>query len=142
MPASAPDTKQPNTAKKELIVLVGGYASGDDAHVFDAFRARVGQEGGYDVVRFGQDVGAYDTFGAVDANAMQLRDTIRSLSTSYDSVHIVTHSMGGVVADRAFALGLSASDGVTGASSGSSHSAIACWTSAAPRRVRTDRSVV
>jgi hypothetical protein len=112
-PASAPDTKQPNTQKKELIVLVGGYASGDDAHVFDALRARVGQEGGYEVVRFGQDVGAYDTFGAVDANAMQLRDTIRSLSTSYDSVHIVTHSMGGVVADRAFALGLSASDGVT-----------------------------
>jgi hypothetical protein len=108
VPASAPDVK-----KKELIVLVGGYASGEDAHVFDAFRARVARESGYDVVRFGKDLGAYDTFGAVDANATQLRDTIRSLSTSYDSVHIVTHSMGGVVADRAFALGLSTSDGVT-----------------------------
>jgi hypothetical protein len=107
-PASPPDVK-----KKQLIVLVGGYASGDDAHVFDAFRARVTQENGYDVVRFGQDLGAYDTFGAVDANATQLRDTIRSVSTSYDAVHIVTHSMGGVVADRAFALGLSATDGVT-----------------------------
>jgi hypothetical protein len=111
--ASAPDAKQPETKRKELIVLIGGYASGDDAHVFDAFRVRVGREGGYDVVRFGEDLGAYDTFGAVDANATQLRDSIRSVSTSYDSVHIVTHSMGGVVADRAFALGLSASDGVT-----------------------------
>jgi hypothetical protein len=107
-PAIAPDTK-----KKELVVLVGGYASEFDAHVFDAFRTRIAQEGGYDVVRFGQDLGTYDTLGAVDANAMQLRDSIRSASTSYDGVHIVTHSMGGVVADRAFALGLSANDGVT-----------------------------
>jgi hypothetical protein len=106
-PASAPDAK-----RKELIVLVGGYASGEDPHTFDAFRARIAQEGGYDVVRFGQDLGSYDTFGAVDANAAQLRDSIRSVSTSYDTVHIVTHSMGGVVADRAFALGLSASDGI------------------------------
>lgn len=107
-PAVAPETK-----KKELIVLVGGYASGFDAHVFDAFRTRIEQEGGYDVVRFGQDLGTYDTLGAVDANATQLRDSIRSVSTSYDAVHIVTHSMGGVVADRAFGLGLSANDGVS-----------------------------
>jgi pimeloyl-ACP methyl ester carboxylesterase len=97
---------------KELIVLVGGYASGTDDHVFDAFRARA-REGGYDVVRFGQDVGAYDTFGAIDVNAERLRDSVRTLSVGYGGVHIVTHSMGGVVADRAFALGLSASDGVT-----------------------------
>jgi PGAP1-like protein len=103
----------PLAKNKELIVLVGGYASGDDTHVFDAFRARVARESGYDVVSFGQEIGAYDTFGALDANATRLRDTIRTLSTSYDSVHIVTHSMGGVVADRAFALGLSATDGVT-----------------------------
>ncbi|HEV8656214.1 MAG TPA: hypothetical protein VGR85_11955 [Candidatus Limnocylindria bacterium] len=102
-----------NAPKKELIVLVGGYGSGDDRHVFDAFRARAAQAGGYDVVLFGQDLGAYDTFGAVDANAVRLRDSIRSVSTDYGGVHIVTHSMGGVVADRAFALGLSASDGVT-----------------------------
>ncbi len=99
--------------QKELIVLVGGYASGSDDHVFDAFRARVAEAGGYDVVRFGQDLGAYDTFGAVDANAVQLRDSVRTASTGYGGVHIVTHSMGGVVADRAFELGLSAADGVT-----------------------------
>jgi hypothetical protein len=99
--------------QKELIVLVGGYASEPDDHAFDAFRARATKEGGYDVVRFGRDVGAYDTLGAVDANASSLRDTIRSVSADYAGVHIVTHSMGGVVADRAFALGLSSSDGVT-----------------------------
>lgn len=99
--------------KKQLIVLVGGYASRSDDQTFDAFRARVAQERGYDVVRFGQDLGSYDTFGAVGANAERLRDSIRSVSGGYDGVHIVTHSMGGVVADRAFALGLSTGDGVS-----------------------------
>jgi hypothetical protein len=99
--------------KKELIVLVGGYASKSDDPTFDPFRERVARESGFDVVRFGQDLGTYDTYGEVDANAARLRDSIRAVSADYDGVHIVTHSMGGVVADRAFALGLSASDGVT-----------------------------
>jgi pimeloyl-ACP methyl ester carboxylesterase len=102
----------PNGPQKELIVLVGGYASEEESHVFDAFRARA-QAGGYDVVEFGRDVGTYDTFGAIDASAVQLRDTVRTLSTGYGGVHLVTHSMGGNVADRAFDLGLSSSDGVT-----------------------------
>jgi hypothetical protein len=109
--AISPST--PDGKNRELIVLVGGYASDDDGHVFDAFRARVARVGGYDVVRFGQEIGTYDTLGAIDPSAVQLRDSVRSLSTSYDSVHIVTHSMGGNVADRAFELGLSAADGVT-----------------------------
>ena len=99
--------------KRELIVLVGGHASQSDDPTFDPFRARIAREGGYDVVRFGQDLGTYDTYGEVDANAERLRDSIRSVSTAYDRVHIVAHSMGGVVADRAFALGLSENDGVT-----------------------------
>ena len=98
--------------KRELIVLVGGYGSDADDHIFDAFRARVAGLG-YDVVRFGTDLGTYDTLGAVDDNAARLRDSVRSVSTDYGGVHLVTHSMGGVVADRAFALGLTASDGVT-----------------------------
>jgi pimeloyl-ACP methyl ester carboxylesterase len=102
----------PNRPQKELIVLVGGYASEEESHVFDAFRARA-RAGGYDVVEFGRDVGTYDTFGAIDASAVQLRDTVRTLSTGYGGVHLVTHSMGGNVADRAFDLGLSSSDGVT-----------------------------
>ena len=109
-PTSAVSVEQ---TKKELVVLVGGYGTGPDSHVFDALRARIAQDSRYEVVVFGHDLGSYDTFGAVDANAEQLRDTIRSVSGSYDVVHIVTHSMGGVVADRACARGLSVSDGVT-----------------------------
>ena len=102
----------PNASKKELIVLVGGYASEQDPRVFKTFRDRIAAAGGYDVVEFGRDVGTYDTFGPIDASALQLRDTIRTLSKSYGGVHLVTHSMGGNVADRAFDLGLSADDGV------------------------------
>lgn len=111
--ATATTVTTADRPKKELIVLVGGYGTGPDSGVFDALRARVAHETGYEVVLFGQDLGTYDTFGGIDANADQLRDSIRSVSGSYDSVHIVTHSMGGVVADRAFARGLSVSDGVT-----------------------------
>jgi len=102
----------PNASKKELIVLVGGYASEQEQQVFGTFRDRIAAAGGYDVVEFGRDVGTYDTFGPIDASALQLRDTIRALSTSYGGVHIVTHSMGGNVADRAFDLGLSSDNGV------------------------------
>ena len=102
----------PNGPQKELIVLVGGFASEEDSHVFDAFRDRAKADG-YDVKEFGRDVGTYDTFGAIDASAVQLRDTVRTLSKGYGAVHLVTHSMGGNVADRAFDLGLSSSDGVT-----------------------------
>lgn len=110
---TAPTAIAADRPKRELIVLVGGYGTGPDSHVFDAFRARVARQSGYEVALFGQDLGTYDTFGGVDANADRLRDTIRSVAGSYDGVHIVTHSMGGVVADRAFARGLSVSDGVT-----------------------------
>jgi hypothetical protein len=95
------------------VVLVGGLASDSNDHAFDKFTERLAQDSGFVVVRFGKDLGAYDTVGSVDANALQLRDSVRTASIGYDGVHIVTHSMGGVVADRAFELGLSASDGVT-----------------------------
>jgi hypothetical protein len=111
--ASSAPAISASAPRKELIVLVGGYASEEDPHIFDAFRARIAKDGGYDVVRFGQDLGVYETLGAVDANAVRLRDSVRTASTGYGGVHLVTHSMGGVVADRAFALGLSAGDGVT-----------------------------
>jgi hypothetical protein len=99
--------------KRQLVVLVGGLASDSNDHAFDKFTERLAQDGGFVVVRFGKDLGAYDTVGSVDANALQLRDSVRTASIGYDGVHIVTHSMGGVVADRAFELGLSASDGVS-----------------------------
>ena len=101
-------------AKKELIVLVGGLGTdkrpGDNP--FKDLQDRIPDDT-YDVLRFGTDFGVYRTYDSIDENAAHLRDGIRSLSAGYDSVHIVTHSLGGNVADRAFALGLSSGDGVT-----------------------------
>src|SRR5712691_6959541 len=102
-------------APPELVVLVGGYQSCacPDDGTFDALRTRLAIAGGFSVVRFGADQRfPYDTFGPIDTSAANLRDQIRSLSSDYAGVHIVTHSMGGVVADRAFAQGLSRADGV------------------------------
>src|SRR5207249_806631 len=67
----------------------------------------------YDVRRLGEDPRfPYDTYGGVDANAQILTDEIRTVGRDYSAVNIVSHSMGGVVTDQAFANGLSASDGV------------------------------
>ena len=99
---------------REVVVLVGGYQSCSciEDNTFDALRTRL-IASGFDVVRFGQDPRyPYDTFGHIQPSALSLRDEIRHLGGEYDAVHVVTHSMGGVVADQAFANGLSASDGV------------------------------
>jgi hypothetical protein len=105
----------PRSAGRELIVLVGGYQSCacPDDGTFDALRDRLAGNDRFDVVRFGADPRfPYDTYGPVQPSAINLRDQIRVLSPQYDGVHVVTHSMGGVVADRAFANGLSYTDGV------------------------------
>lgn len=108
----APGTLAP--PKRELIVLVGGLGSDKRPadNPFERLQERV-PSGTFDVMRFGHDFGVYKTYDSIDENALHLRDGIRSVSGGYDAVHIVTHSLGGNVADRAFALGLSASDGVT-----------------------------
>jgi hypothetical protein len=99
---------------RELIVLVGGLGSHmqPETNPFEELQKRL-PSGTYDVMRFGTDFGVYNTYDPIDENALNLRDGVRSVSGGYDAVHIVTHSLGGNVADRAFALGLSASDGVT-----------------------------
>ena len=116
-PAPTPSVVASGTVaapKKELIVLVGGLGTdkrpGDNP--FKDLQDRIPNDR-YDVKRFGTDFGVYGTYDSIDENAEHLRDGIRSLSAGYDSVHIVTHSLGGNVADRAFALGLSSGDGVT-----------------------------
>lgn len=96
---------------RELIVMIGGYASGDKPPAFNTFTTMAASSG-YDVLEFGRDLGVYDTYGPVCENAARLRDAVRTRSASYGAVHLVTHSMGGVVADCALALGLSSSDGV------------------------------
>jgi hypothetical protein len=105
----------PRTPGRELIVLVGGYQSCacPDDRTFEALRGRLAGDERFDVVRFGTDPRfPYDTFGPIATSATNLRDHIRALAPGYDGVHIVTHSMGGVVADQAFANGLSSTDGV------------------------------
>lgn len=116
-PALPPAANAPGSVsgpKKELIVLVGGLGTDKDPKdkTFKDLQDRV-PSGTYDVLHFGTDFGVYNTYDSIDENALHLRDSIRSVSGGYDAVHIVTHSLGGNVADRAFELGLSASDGVT-----------------------------
>jgi hypothetical protein len=115
-------TLVPNTApfleptrvprQKELVIFVGGYASRADDGAFDVLAARFPSDQ-YDVVRLGQDPRfPYDTYGTIPSSARSLTDEVRALSPGYAGVNIVTHSMGGVVADRAIADGLTAADGV------------------------------
>ena len=117
LPAPTSSVLTPGTVagpKKELIVLVGGLGTDKQpgGNPFKDLQERIPNDI-YDVLRFGTDFGVYGTYDSIDENAEHLRDGIRSLSGGYDSVHIVTHSLGGNVADRAFALGLSSGDGVT-----------------------------
>jgi hypothetical protein len=98
--------------KKELVLFVGGYGSQANDGAFDTLAARF-PPNRYDVRRLGDDPRfPYDTYGGVDANARVLTDEIRTIGADYVAVNIVTHSMGGVVTDRAFANGLSSADGV------------------------------
>jgi putative serine esterase DUF676 len=99
-------------AKKELVLFVGGYGSRSNDGAFDELAARFPADR-YVVRRLGDDPRfPYDTFSGVDANAQVLTDQIRSIGADYSGINIVSHSMGGVVTDRAFAKGLSARDGV------------------------------
>jgi hypothetical protein len=113
-PESAPaaDLHQAPPPKKELVLFVGGYASRADDGAFDELEARFPPDR-YDVQRLGDDPNfPYDTYGSIDANARVLTDQIRHISAKYSGVDIVSHSMGGVVVDRAIAGGLSPDDGV------------------------------
>ncbi len=98
--------------RKELVLFVGGYASQVNDGAFDELAARFPSDR-YDVRRLGDDPRfPYDTYGGVDANARVLTDEIRTVTADYSAVNLVSHSMGGVVADRAFANGLTSADGV------------------------------
>ena len=98
--------------QKQLVIIVGGYQSCVCDGSFKPLEDRL-VGAGFDVREFGEDRDfPYDTYGAIDVSARSLRDEVRHLAPQYAGVHLVTHSMGGVVADRAFAQGLSADDGV------------------------------
>jgi hypothetical protein len=98
--------------KKELVLFVGGYGSQANDGAFNELMSRFPSDR-YDVRRLGDDPNfPYDTYGSVDANARTLTDEIRAVGADYSAVNIVSHSMGGVVTDRAFANGLSSADRV------------------------------
>ena len=102
----------PLPPKKQLVIIVGGYQSCVCDGSFKSLTDRL-VAAGFDVREFGEDRAfPYDSFGSIEVSARTLRDEVRSLAPQYAGVHLVTHSMGGVVADRAFAEGLSADDGV------------------------------
>ena len=98
---------------REVVLFVGGYQTCScDDHSFDAYAARA-TAAGYEVKNFGADAAfPYDTYGHVADSGRTLRDEIRALSAQYAAIHVVAHSLGGVVVDQAFAQGLSAADGV------------------------------
>ena len=103
----------PVPSAKDAIVLVSGINSHPQDPTFDPLIAKLFGDPRYEIYRFGADPAyPYDTLGDLDANARNLRDEVRALGATHPAVHIVAHSMGGAVADRAFSSGLAASDGV------------------------------
>jgi hypothetical protein len=111
-PDLPPSQPRSGAARRELVIFVGGYGSTADDGAFVALSARFPSDR-YEVRRLGDDPRyPYDTYGNVDWSARILTQEIRELGPQYAGVNIVSHSMGGVVVDRAFVDGLSASDGV------------------------------
>ncbi len=112
-----PPLRQPPPTAPECIVAVGGLGSRNDDPAFRELLAPFGGDPRYEIHRFGgpaEDPSTfpYDTYGAVSVNGLHLRRFVRSLSDRCQAIHVVTHSMGGAVADRAFSMGLSTADGV------------------------------
>lgn len=103
----------PPRQRRELVYLVGGLGSQAGDTTWEALSARLYADPRYEVRRFGASAEhPYDSVGSLDRSAANLTGEVRRLAPGYSAVHIVTHSMGGAVVDRAFAQGLSAADGV------------------------------
>ena len=112
IPELAP-LRVPVPSSKEAIVLVSGINSFPQDPTFDALIAKLFDDPRYQIYRFGADpTYPYDALGDLDVNARSLRDEVREIGATHPAVHLIAHSMGGAVADRAFAAGLSAHDGV------------------------------
>lgn len=97
---------------------MGGLGSPTNDAFFDPILDGLGRSDDrrvYEMYRFGADRGSsyrYDTLGPIDVNAMELRRLVADLSDECSAIDLVAHSMGGAVVDRAFSMGMSASDGV------------------------------
>ena len=103
----------PSAGPRALVLLVGGMSSSHGDGSFDALAARLAGDPRYEVRRFGSDPHhRYDTNGALDPSADALIAEIRERAPHHSEIHLVTHSMGGVVVDRALDRGLSSRDGL------------------------------
>jgi pimeloyl-ACP methyl ester carboxylesterase len=99
----------------ECVVLVGGFGSTNGDRAFDDLFRWSQDEPLYQIFQFGyrrSDRFEYDTTGRIDVSAEHLASFVRSLTPDCRAIHIVAHSMGGAVADRAFKMGLSDHDRV------------------------------
>lgn len=104
------------------IVVVGGFDSTSGDRAFDELLQWTSDDPSFRVKFFGgpRDDGLgrderspYDTTGPIDESAETLGLFVHSLKTECSAFDLLTHSMGGAVADRAFAAGwLSAADGI------------------------------
>lgn len=91
---------------QDCIVIVGGFGSptdGSDAGFFSMALGDLAWSIDHRLIRFGVDQGDYETTGAISRSGAELRRVIRSISPDCDAIHLLAHSMGGVVVDRALA---------------------------------------
>lgn len=116
-PSRQPDpvAMRPAIGSSECIVLVGGLGSptDHDDRFFAPVLGELDADARFRQYRFGVDgAGSFDTSGAISRNGEQLRSLIHRLSSECPAIHVLSHSMGGAVADRAFSMGDLANDGV------------------------------
>jgi len=102
--AEAARMRDPVGWGQECVVVVGGLGSpvdGSDAAYFALALGDLANSVGHRLIRFGVDRGAYDTTGAISRSGAALGSVLLGLSPDCDAIHVLAHSMGGVVADRA-----------------------------------------
>ncbi|MBM4421685.1 MAG: hypothetical protein FJ034_08935, partial [Chloroflexi bacterium] len=108
-----PQTVLRGTPARQLVIFVGGLGSQPNDGAFDRIADAFRDSPRFEVIRFGADPAfPYDASGPIDGSARALVAQVRNRAPAYAGVHLVTHSMGGVVADRALAHGLSQRDGL------------------------------
>ncbi len=114
-PVHGPPARSASHASPECVVIVGGLGSATDNTDEGFFRAVLGEiadDVRFRMIRFGVDEGSYRTTGDLSRNGEELRSVIGHASDECEAVHVLAHSMGGVVADRALSKGVAASHGI------------------------------
>lgn len=102
-----------NVGRRELVLFVGGYRSDPADPAFFAPLAALFPD--MQVGYFGLGGLRYDTTGPLAANGANLAEEVRRRARLDDPprVHLVGHSLGGLVIDEAIREGLTARDGLS-----------------------------